>query len=254
MAPRHRPIGRIATSNLGALVVVALLCSGCGDEDASADEPVSGPTSTEAVTEARDVDPAPAPTLPLLPTTTTTFLDRSVDPPPPVRDPGGPPGRNSVMVVGDSVLMGTARDIPLVMSHWLVTYDATESRRLAQAVELFSGRRHEIGEAVVIGLGNNYIPGERGDYASQIDEVMSLLWFVPRVVWITVAEVNPGRDRINTSIRDAAERWPNMRVADWAPMVTANPSLAWDGMHLSPEGRQALAQLVARTVGPVEEP
>jgi hypothetical protein len=251
------------------VAVLLLTTVSCGDEwppDASPDdgrsEEVGGVSTTPPTSLADSPDGGTdhegaaldAFRLPLLPTTTTTFLDRSSDPPPPVADPGGRPGRNSVMVVGDSVFMGTAREIPLAMSHWLVTYDATESRRLAQAVELFEARRGEIGEAVVICLGNNYIPGERGSYASQIEEVMAVLWFVPRVVWVTVAEVNPGRDEINDSIRAAAERWPNMRVADWAPVVAANPSFASDGMHLTSEGRRALARLVAQTVGPVDEP
>jgi hypothetical protein len=289
----HLPPTRwFGPSLIGALAVV-LLAVGCATEGASAGGPdataapsaagaASTPTSPPMTLDpapdgaSPDTDPAelegptdgagtsgsdgasppqqmPDPTLPLLPTTTTTFIDRSVDPPAPVADPGGPPGRNSVMVVGDSVLMGAASALPLVTSHWLVTFDAVESRRLAQAIDLFADRRHEVGEAVVICLGSNYIPGERGSYASQIDEVMSLLWFVPRVVWVTVPEVNPGRDEINRSIREAASRWPNMRVADWAPIVAAEPDLAWDGMHLTVEGRRAIAQLVAQTLGPVDE-
>jgi hypothetical protein len=261
---RHR--GQVGLRGVvGATAAWLVLCAvACTDEGASADRTRSGsdPESTTSTTasavsaddESPHWDGVEGVRLPLLPTTTTTFLDRSIDPPPPVADPGGPPGRNSVMVVGDSVFMGTAREIPLHMSHWLVTYDAVGNRRLAQAVDLFEQRRHEIGEAVVIGLGNNYIPGERGSYATQIDEVMGVLWFVPRVVWVTVAEANPGRDEINVAIRDAADRWPNMRVADWAPVVAANPSFASDGLHLTVDGRRALARLVAETVGPVDEP
>jgi hypothetical protein len=258
-----------------AALVAALLVLGACGADVSAgesdDEPTgsSPPTaSTTTTTSSTSVPPTTSsstststttaastgPTLPLLPTTTTTYLDRSTDPPVPVADPGPPPGRNSVMVVGDSVFLGTARTIPLAMSHWLVTYDAIGSRRLARAVELFERRRNEIGEAVVIHLGNNYIEGERGSYASQIDEVMGLLWFVPRVVWVTVSEVNPGRPEINVAIREAATRWPNMRVAEWAPIIAANPQWSPDGLHLDLDGRRALAALVAETVGPVDEP
>lgn len=137
------------------------------------------------------------------------------------------------------------------MPDWAVTVDTIGNRRLAQAVDLVAQRRQDVGEAVVIHLGNNYIPGERGGFANQIDEVMGLLWFVPRVVWVTVAEANPGRDQVNQAIREAATRWPNMRVADWAPMVGSNPHWTWDGIHLTHDGRWAMAHLVAETVGPV---
>lgn len=257
-----------------ALLLVASVLSACGDASAgegaepstsfpwtaATEEPTtttrrpSETTSTTASTSTTTtVVDLPAPTLPTLSTTTTTFLDQSFDPPTPVADPPPPPGRNSVMVIGDSVLLGTARTIPLSMSHWVVTYDAVGSRRLAQAIDHIAARRHEIGEAVVIHLGNNYIEGERGGYANQIEEVMGLLWFVPRVVWVTVAEVNVGRDQINAAIREAATRWPNMRVAEWAPMIAANPHWSGDGLHLNHEGRWAMAQLVAQTVGPVDE-
>ncbi len=267
---------RLVASGAKAVLLLAMLgLSACGvDADADAGEGAASNTSLSTTTSSRPATTAPrpttttttsttsttttsmpvevAPTLPALPTTTTTFLDRSSDPPQPVADPPPPPGRNSVMVIGDSVLLGTTRTIPLSMSHWVVTYDAVGSRRLAQAVDLIAMRRPEIGEAVVIHLGNNYIDGERGGYASQIEEVMGLLWFVPRVVWVTVSEVNPGRAEINMAIRDAATRWPNMRVAEWAPMIAANPQWSTDGLHLNHDGRWAMAQLVAQVVGPVD--
>lgn len=215
------------------------------------------PDTTEPTPDTTEPTPTPevtSSTLPLVPTTSTTVVDRSVDPPAPVADPPGPPGRNSVLVVGDSVLIGTASVIPIELSEWSVTYDAVGSRRLAQAVDLFEQRRDEIGEAVVIHLGNNYIAGERGDYASQIDEVMGSLWWVPRVVWVTLSEVSPTRAQMNVQIHEAAERWPNMRVADWASLIAANPDWSWDGLHLAPEGRRALAELISETLGPVDEP
>ncbi|MFP4514341.1 MAG: hypothetical protein ACLFRV_15480, partial [Acidimicrobiales bacterium] len=150
-------------------------------------------------------------------------------------------------------LIGTASVIPIELSEWSVTYDAVGSRRLAQAVDLFEQRRSEIGEAVVIHLGNNYIEGERGDYAGQIDEVMGRLWWVPRVVWVTLSEVSPTRAAMNAQLHEAAERWPNMRVADWASLIAANPDWSWDGLHLAPEGRRALAELISETLGPVDE-
>ena len=247
---------------LAALLVMALFLAGCSDESSGEPDLESTDSAGATTTDPSAVDgddtgqtsESPLPTLPLLPTTTTTLIDPSIDPPIPVADPPGPPGRNSVMVVGDSVLLGTASAIPLVTSHWLVTYDAEGNRRLAQAIDLFDERRDEIGEAVVIHLGNNFIPGERGDFETQVEAVMVQLWFVPRVVWVTVAEVSPSRVAMNETIREASERWPNMRVADWAPILAEHPEWTWDGMHLTPDGRQAMARLIADTLGPVDEP
>ncbi|WP_229022964.1 SGNH/GDSL hydrolase family protein [Actinomarinicola tropica] len=265
---------RVGHRLLLLLLAVALVAAACGGADAgpnaasttsTTDAPATTDTvassttseSTTSTTEATTTTSAPEEVdsgLPLLPTTTTAPPNPPVDPPLPPPVPGPPPGRNSVFVLGDSVFLGTTSSIPSALPEWLVTYDAVGSRRLAQGIDVLAMRRGEIGEAVVVHLGNNYIEGERGDYASQIDEAMTVLADVPRVVWVTVSEVSDSRRQINVAIRDAAARWPNMRVADWAPVIAAEPGLAWDGMHLTPEGRRRIAELIAQTLGPVVAP
>lgn len=225
-----------------AVVAVAGLLASCGAGGDEAAEPTAPAPSTTSST---------ASTLPMLPTTSTTFVDPAVEPPVPVADPGPPPGANSVFVLGDSVLVGGASSIPVRLADWLVTYDAAGNRRLAQGVDVLTERRGEIGEAVVIQLGNNYIPGERDGFRAQLDEAMTVLADVPRVVWVTVAEVNPGRDEVNRVIRDAPSRYGNAFVADWSLELFVDPSLTWDGLHLTPSGRVRMADLIARTLGPV---
>lgn len=239
---------RHLASNLLLIVGLVMAAAACGDGLDVAD-PV--PTSTSSATSTSGPTTTTASTLPMLPTTSTTFVDPGVDPPLPVADPGPPPGANSVFVMGDSVFLGTTSSIPIRLSDWVVTYDAEGSRRLAQGIDTLAARRGEIGEAVVIQLGNNYISGERGDYASQIDEAMAVLADVPRVVWVTVSEVSPTRTAINESIRAAADRYPNMWVADWAQVIATEPDLSWDGIHLTPAGRQRMAEVVAVALGPV---
>lgn len=253
-APKARSVAVV-------VALVAGLCAAAGCSDTGMADQIRSPhrASLDAVSGAAaggaapvddaSSDAAPAPTLPLVPTTTTIPADPPVDPPRPVDDPDGPPGRNSVMVIGDSVFIGTAGAIPAALPDWVVTYDAEANRRLAQAIDLIVDRRDEVGGAVVIHLGNNYIPGERGEFAGQIDTMMLQLWFVPQVVWVTVPEVNTGRAEINEDIRAAAERWPNMVVVDWAPEIAANPDWSWDGLHLTPAGREAMAERLADALG-----
>src|SRR5690606_25553708 len=52
-------------------------------------------------------------------------------------------------------------------------------------------------------------------------------------------------------IRSAPDRWPNLVVADWAALAAANPGyLQSDRVHLTGAGVLALADLMARGVGP----
>jgi hypothetical protein len=156
-----------------------------------------------------------------------------------------------VYVLGDSCLLGARETVPAALAGWNVTYDAVGSRRLPQGIEVLRAHRQEIGAVVVIQQGNNYIEGEGGTFASQIDQAMTVLTGVPRVVWLTVAERWPSRVAINQAIRAAAGRWPTIVVADWASTVAAHPEYApGDMLHLSPEGRLAIARLIASAVGP----
>jgi len=157
---------------------------------------------------------------------------------------------NRVYVIGDSVLLGTVQTLPAALSGWVVTMNCVGSRRLPQAIQVLKANRSRLGSVVVIQMGNNYIPGEDGTFASQIDQAMRVLSGVRRVVWVTVAERWPDRVTINKAIRAAAARWPTIRVADWAPIIASHPSYASDMLHLSPLGRLAISRLIAGVVGP----
>ena len=154
-----------------------------------------------------------------------------------------------VFVLGDSALLGAQYTVPAALVGWDVTYDALGSRRLPQGIEVLRARRAEIGRVVVIQQGNNYIAGE-GSFADQIDQAMTVLVGVERVVWLTVAEKWPSRVAINDAIRAAPARWPQAVVADWAPIIAAHPEYAGDMLHLSDAGRIAIARLIADHVGP----
>lgn len=214
-------------------------------------DPETSTTETSEISETTTTTAALPPQLPLVPTTVLP-PDSGIDPPPALPWPQGPPGGNSVFVLGDSVFLGTTRTIPEALPDWLVSYDAVGSRRLSQSIEHLAEVRGHIGEAVVIHLGNNYIVGERGDFGSQMDEAMAVLADVPRVIWVTVAEVSPTRVAINESIREVATRWPNAHVLDWAPVVGADPGYTWDGIHLTNPGRRAMGEAVAAALGPVK--
>lgn len=157
-------------------------------------------------------------------------------------------GDTRVFVLGDSVLLGGKETVPAALTGWVVTYDASGSRRLPQGIEVLRARRSEIGRVAVIQQGNNYIAGE-GSFADQIDQAMTVLAGVERVVWLTVAEKWPSRVGINQAIRAAPTRWPQIVVGDWAVVVAAHPEFADDMLHLSGAGRLAIAELIAGAVG-----
>jgi hypothetical protein len=210
-------------------------------------------TVVAAPTTVRTLPPT-TPSRPIVVPTTRVVVPTAPAPTtPPAPPPAAPlpPGPTSVFVEGDSVLLGTMETLPAALVGWQVTMDPVGSRRLTQALPVLQARRGEIGRVVVIQLGNNYIPGEGGTFGGQINQAMSILDGVDRVVWVTLGEKLAGRAGLNAEIRAAAGRWSNIVVAEWAPLVAAHPEYApGDGLHLSGSGRVAIADLIASAVGP----
>ena len=54
---------------------------------------------------------------------------------------------------------------------------------------------------------------------------------------------------MNLQLVAATARWPNLVIADWSGRATPNPGLVYgDGLHLTPAGQAAMAELVAEQV------
>ena len=155
-------------------------------------------------------------------------------------------------MLGDSVLLGAANEIPASLPGWQVIVDAKVSRFLNQGIEVLQARRAEIGNAgvVVIQQGNNYLGNEQ-QFRDEIDQTMAVLAGVPKVVWLTVAEFTQSRVDVNKEILAAAQRYPNIVLADWNGTWLPNRRafVSRDGLHLTRPGARAMAALIASVVG-----
>ena len=162
------------------------------------------------------------------------------------------PGDGTVYAVGDSVLLGTESYLAQTVGGWDLRLDARVSRRFPEGMDLIRANRDRLGQAVVICLGHNY--GGGGYVYSYLDELMSELRGVERVVFVTVAEWSPAQVEVNRAIRALPAFYPNVVVADWSAVSAANPPfLVSDGVHLSRSGNIALANLIAVMLGPANK-
>jgi hypothetical protein len=93
----------------------------------------------------------------------------------------------------------------------------------------------DLGQLVVVDVGYNDLAD---GYASDIDVVMKALAGagVEHVVWVTLEESQDSWARINDDIRAAAKRWPQLVVADWAPVAAREPSWFVDAAHMNDLG------------------
>jgi hypothetical protein len=97
-----------------------------------------------------------------------------------------------------------------------------------------------LGRTVVIDVGYNDVTS---DYAAGIDPVMrALLGFgVQHVIWVTLVERQGTWADTNGVIVAAAQRWPQMIVADWNAVALPHPEWFLDNAHLNSLGGRALA-------------
>jgi hypothetical protein len=101
----------------------------------------------------------------------------------------------------------------------------------------------ELGRVVIMVVGYNDPPDA---YAGGFDGVMQALLaaHVERVIWVTLNEHEDVWVKNNTIIRTAATRWPELVVADWAPLATEHPDWFDDVAHLNAAGAMGFAHLL----------
>ena len=103
------------------------------------------------------------------------------------------------------------------------------------ALDSVAALGQELGHLVVVDVGYNDLAE---GYAEGLDTVMAALVGagVERVIWVTLSESQSTWVEINDQIRAAPARWPQLVVADWAPIAQREPSWFADGPHMNQIG------------------
>jgi hypothetical protein len=107
------------------------------------------------------------------------------------------------------------------------------------ALETIQKLGPDLGHLVVIDVGYNDVAE---GYDKGLDSIMGALAAagVERVVWVTLHN----RAGIDEQIRAAPARWPQLVVADWAPVAAGDPSWFVDGAHMNELGSRAFARFL----------
>lgn len=158
-----------------------------------------------------------------------------------------------VLVLGDSVLLGAAGEIPAACAGCEVEVDAEESRSTATSVQ--AGEGHGEGFDVVVALLGHNDASNRDAYQRGFGELFDHYALVPRIIVLTLHETRPTFAEVNAFLRQAAEVRPNVTVLDWHAAVEADPgAVVGDGLHLTPTGAQLLAAQIGAAVDAARNP
>jgi hypothetical protein len=159
-----------------------------------------------------------------------------------------------VSAMGDSVMIGAIEALEQEIPN-LGLLNAQGSRQPSAAIDLLQRWRAAgyLGDAVVIDIGNN------GPLSSeQFDEMMGVLAGVPKVLIVSLT-VPPGvEDPVaasnNAVLTAGVQRYSNTVLVDWQAASADHPEYfsGDDNIHLSLQGAQAYADLIAAHLGDEE--
>jgi hypothetical protein len=181
------------------------------------------------------------------------------EPPPPAVPPNPLGLRNALLVIGDSLSVGTAPLLPVLLPEMQVRTDGLGGRPLAQGIRILSVSSLPPDGSTVLAfsLFTNDDPRHVHDLEAAVRATLAAAGPKGCVVWATI--VRPpvhgvSYDAANGVLRRIAASDPRMRLVRWDEEVRAEPIiLGPDGIHPTPRGYQIRAQMYAgavRSCGP----
>jgi hypothetical protein len=202
------------------------------------------PRPADAKRKRRPRTPTTSPTSPTSPVPTPA----APAPLPTVPAPSGSSPRKLIMI-GDSLAVGTQAILPGLLPGWSVTTNAQTGRPLATGMQILAGTQVSGRTALAFSLFTNDDP----THVSQLDSAVrtSVQRAGPRgcAIWATI--VRPPVNGVsyaaaNRRLNQLAGQLPTLRVVPWAAAVASHPSwVGGDGVHATPDGYRQRAQMYA---------
>jgi lysophospholipase L1-like esterase len=159
------------------------------------------------------------------------------------------PAAASVLVVGDSLEVGTGPYLRQELAGIDVTIDARRGRPSSEGVDVLGARLRPEHDVVVFDLGTNDDPAP-GGLAANLRAARGLA----DGRCLVVASLNRPPlngvpvDGLDAAVRDFVAETPNAQLVDWRAATSEPGVLAADGVHGTPEGYALRARLVAEGV------
>ena len=146
------------------------------------------------------------------------------------------------------MLLGARGALVAGLAGWSVTVWAQEGLSTLGAASIVRASHAVIGDVVVVALGNNDA-GDPTTFGQRVDGVMAAIGPVRRVIWVNLRTFASWVPAMNQQLVLAQGRWPNLQIADWNAVAASNPALVYgDGLHLTPDGQVAMAQLIGEPI------
>lgn len=160
---------------------------------------------------------------------------------------------NRLLVIGDSILAGTANRYggpmcpTLVPLGWRVVVEAEAGQPVQFGRTVLRRRLSEGWDAAVVFLGTNY-GGDAERYSKDLTAIVESLAPRPTLL-LTATLFKPAMQDVNDVIRAVAASHSTVSVLDWSVLSVQPGVLNSDGIHPTTQGHTLLVDSIAAAVG-----
>lgn len=164
---------------------------------------------------------------------------------------------NRVLVIGDSILAGTANRYggamcaALVPNGWEVAVEAEAGQMVGFGRTVVRDRIKEGWDAAVVFLGTNF-GGSKENYERDLTAIVESLAPRPTLL-LTATLFRDSMQQVNDVIRVVASKNSHVSVLDWGTSSVQPGLLNKDRVHPTDAGRAVLVASVAAALGPAPE-
>jgi lysophospholipase L1-like esterase len=165
-------------------------------------------------------------------------------------------GRHAVgkrlLVVGDSLAVGTKPYLPHFLHGWRIRNSVSISKHAPEGASELARRGHSLPPVVVASLGTNDDPHATGSFEAAVRKSLRAVGKHGCIVWPNIVRPAVGGATYvgyNNVLDRIAKHTDRLRVVDWALMAAHNRG--WfgdDGVHPDATGYMARARAIAKQV------
>jgi len=221
---------------------LAILLTGCGANTTTESTQPSETTADIATGSTQPETTSETTTIP----EETTRITAETAPPAEKMTPATAAPAGQVPVIGDSVMKGAVGALQQEIPN-LGVIDVQGSLQAPAAIDILQQRSAagQLEDVVVVHIGNN------GPFsAEKFDEMMRVLAGVRKVLVVNMTVPpdvnNPIAVPNNAMLAEGVRRYPNTVLVDWHAASAGHPEFVErDGIHLTLQGAQAYADLIA---------
>ncbi|HEY6075265.1 MAG TPA: hypothetical protein VIV36_00395 [Gaiella sp.] len=160
-----------------------------------------------------------------------------------------PAATGSVTLVGDSLNVGIDPYLREELDGWTIDAHDRVGRSTDEGVAVLRELRSSLAPVVVLSLGTNDPDGSESRFEALVSEAVEVVGPSRCLLWATIVRDGIGRIEFNRALVRARAANPNVRLVEWALLVSEDDSLLEsDFVHGTPEGYAARAAETARAV------